>query len=66
MEVNKAAAAIASGEIEIRAEPEAVWDVLADIDNWPRWNPDVKEAKLMGGLRESSVFRWKAGLGTIT
>ena len=66
MEVNKDAPAIATGDIEIRAEPEVVWDLLADIDNWPRWNPDVKEATLMGGLRESSVFRWKAGPGTIT
>lgn len=66
MEVNKAAPAIATGEIEIRAKPELVWDLLADIDNWPSWNPAVKEAKLMGGLRESSVFRWKAGPGTIT
>ncbi|MGH2697999.1 MAG: SRPBCC family protein [Actinomycetota bacterium] len=66
MEVNNQAPAIATGEIEIRADPEVVWDLLADIDNWPNWNPDVKEAKLMGGLRESSVFRWKAGPGTIT
>ena len=66
MEVNKSAPAIATGEIEIRATPEVVWDVLADIDSWPSWNPDVKEANLMGGLRESSVFRWKAGPGTIT
>ena len=66
MEVNKEAPAIATGEIEIRAQPEVVWDLLADIDNWPSWNPDVREAKLMGGLRESSVFRWKAGPGTIT
>ncbi len=66
MEVNKEAPAIATGDIEIRATPEVVWDLLADIDNWPRWNRDVKEATLMGGLRESSVFRWKAGPGTIT
>ena len=66
VEVNKDAPAIATGEIEIRAEPEVVWDVLADIDRWPSWNPDVKEATLMGGLRESSVFRWKAGPGRIT
>ena len=66
MEVNQSAPAIVAGEIEIRAEPEVVWDVLADIDNWPSWNPDVKEARLMGGLRESSVFVWKAGPGTIT
>jgi len=32
VEVNKAAPAIATGDIEIRAKPEVVWDVLADID----------------------------------
>ena len=66
MEVNSAAPAIATGDIEIRAKPESVWDVLADIDNWPSWNPDVKEAKLTGGLKVGSSFRWKAGPGTIT
>ena len=66
MEVNSAAPAIATGDIEIQAKPETVWDVLADIDNWPSWNPDVKEAKLTGGLKVGSVFRWKAGPGTIT
>ena len=66
MEVNSAAPAIATGDIEIQAKPETVWDVLADIDNWPSWNPDVKEAKLTGGLKVGSSFRWKAGPGTIT
>jgi hypothetical protein len=66
VEVNSAAPAIATGDIEIQAKPESVWDVLADIDNWPSWNPDVKEAKLTGGLKVGSSFRWKAGPGTIT
>jgi len=66
VEVNKAAPAIATGQIDIRATPEVVWGVLADIDNWPNWNPDVKEAKLTGGLKVGSIFRWKSGPGTIT
>jgi len=66
VEVNKDAPVIATGDIEIRAKPEVVWEVLADIDSWPSWNPDVKEAKLTGGLRVGSVFKWKAGTGTIT
>ena len=65
-EVNRDAPAIATGEIEIGAEPETVWQVLSDINRWPSWNPDVKEATLSGGLNEGSVFRWKAGPGTIT
>jgi len=66
VEVNKAAPAVATGDIEIRAKPEVVWDVLADIDGWPSWNTDVKEAKLTGGLSVGSVFRWKAGPRMIT
>ena len=32
----------------------------------PRWNPDVKSMDVHGGLAQGSVFRWKAGPGTIT
>jgi uncharacterized protein YndB with AHSA1/START domain len=66
VEINSAAPAIATGDIEIQAKPEIVWDLLADIDSWPSWNPDIKEAKLTGGLNVGSSFRWKAGPGTIT
>ncbi|VVB69445.1 Polyketide cyclase / dehydrase and lipid transport [uncultured archaeon] len=57
---------IASGEIEIVADPEVVWKVMAAIDRWPDWNPDVKSASLNGELAAGSEFRWKAGPGTIT
>jgi hypothetical protein len=43
-----------------------VWNLLADIDSWSSWNPDIKEAKLTGGLNVGSIFRWKSGPGTIT
>ena len=52
--------------MEIAASPEAVWDLLADVRGWPRWNPDVKEVSLEGEVAEGTVFRWKAGPGTIT
>ena len=66
MEVNKRAPVVAASEIEVAAAPEIVWDLIADIDGWPRWNPAVKEASLSGGLTEGSTFRWKAGSGAIT
>jgi hypothetical protein len=40
--------------------------VLTAIDRWPSWNPDVKSMSMEGPLAEGSVFRWKAGPGTIT
>ena len=57
---------MASAEIEIEAEPRAVWDVLTDLENWPSWNPDVSSVSLAGELAEGTEFRWRAGPGTIT
>jgi uncharacterized protein YndB with AHSA1/START domain len=66
VDVNRAAPVIAADEIEIAASPQAVWDVLADLESWPRWNPDVKSMSMQGDLAEGSTFRWRAGPGTIT
>lgn len=65
MEINKKAPVFAAGEIEIAASIETVWAVMADIDLWPAWNPDVKSASLEGELAKGSTFRWNAGPGTI-
>jgi hypothetical protein len=64
--INKQAPVVGSSEIEIAAPPESVWDVLAAIEHWPSWNPDVKSMSMQGPLAEGSVFRWKAGPSTIT
>jgi hypothetical protein len=55
-----------TGEIDIAADPETVWGVLADIGGWPSWNPDITGATLSGPVRPGTTFRWKAGPGTIT
>jgi uncharacterized protein YndB with AHSA1/START domain len=66
VEVNRNAPVVAATEIDFAASADAVWDVLTDIESWPRWNPDVKSMSLQGGLAKGSVFRWRAGPGTIT
>jgi uncharacterized protein YndB with AHSA1/START domain len=66
VDVNRNAPVVAADEIDIAASPQAVWDVLTDLESWPRWNPDVKSMDLRGDLAQGSVFRWKAGPGTIT
>jgi uncharacterized protein YndB with AHSA1/START domain len=66
VKVNETAPAVASAEVEVAADPEVVWEVLTSIDDWPRFNPDVRSASLEEGLSEGSRFRWKAGPGTIT
>lgn len=66
IEVNEKAPVLAKGKVEIAATPETVWDIMADIENWPNWNPDVKKACLKGELKEGTQFQWKTGVGKIT
>jgi hypothetical protein len=66
VDVNRGAPVMAEGEIEIATSPERAWDLMAAIEAWPSWNPDVRSATLSGPLSKGTVFRWKAGPGTIT
>jgi hypothetical protein len=63
--VDRDAPVLASAEAVLTTSPEAVWALLSDIEGWPAWNPDVKQARLGGPLAPDSEFTWKAGLGTI-
>ena len=63
--INANAPVVGASEIEIDATPEAVWEVLTDFEAWPSWNPDVKSMTVEGPVAARSVFRWKAGPGTI-
>jgi uncharacterized protein YndB with AHSA1/START domain len=64
--INEGAPAVGRSEIEIDAGPEVVWEVLTAFERWPSWNPDVKSMSIEGAVAEGTVFRWKAGPGTIT
>jgi uncharacterized protein YndB with AHSA1/START domain len=65
MDVPRRAPASAVAETVIDAPLDRVWSVLAGIEEWPRWNPDVSRAELRGPLTEGSEFRWRAGGMTI-
>ena len=65
MEINRAAPVYVRREVDVDAPISVVWDVLTNVDEWPRWNADVKSASLAGPLTIGTAFRWKAGLATI-
>ena len=50
MQINESAPVASTVRIETAADRELVWEVLTQIDEWPRWNPDVDSAALEGGL----------------
>ena len=64
--INEQAPVVSRSEIEIAASPEVVWGVLTAFERWPSWNRDVKSMTMEGDVAPGSVFRWKAGPGTIT
>ncbi len=66
IKINEKAPVIARAKIEINADPELVWEIMANIEEWPRWNPEIKSAIISGDLSEGTNFQWKAGPGTIT
>jgi hypothetical protein len=61
MDINRNAPVQSKGDVEIAADPETVWKVLATIDRWPDWNPDIKSVSLDGSVAKGTRFRWKAG-----
>ena len=63
MEINRNAPATAEGELRIDADPSTVFSVIAAIDQWPSWNPDVKSVTVEGPVQPGMAFRWKAGPG---
>jgi hypothetical protein len=64
--INEQAPIVGTSEIEIAASPEAVWEVLTAFEGWPTWNREVKSMTIQGNVAPGTVFRWKAGPGTIT
>ena len=65
MQADRNAPVYGTGEVEVAADPETVWGVLADIQGWPSWNPDITGATLRGPVRPGTTFSWKSGPGTI-
>jgi uncharacterized protein YndB with AHSA1/START domain len=65
MDINQHAPVIAHEQIRIVADVKTVWDVLSDIEQWPRWNKAVKEMSVHGPVAPGTAFDWKAGPGTI-
>ena len=65
MDINQNAPVIAQEQMHIAADVQTVWDVLSDIEQWPRWNAAVRSVSVHGPVASGTSFDWKAGPGTI-
>jgi uncharacterized protein YndB with AHSA1/START domain len=45
-------------EIDINAPRKTVWRLLADVNRWPAWQPDITAARLDGALEPGASFEW--------
>jgi len=43
--------AFREASLETTAAPARVWQVWSDVNQWPEWNPDMKESRLDGPLK---------------
>jgi uncharacterized protein YndB with AHSA1/START domain len=65
VDINQHAPVVAREELHIAADVQTVWDVLSDLEHWPRWNKAVREMTVHGPVAPGTSFGWKAGPGTI-
>jgi len=65
MDIDQNAPVSAHEQIHIAADVRTVWDVLSDIEHWPRWNKAVRSMSVQGPIAPGTSFDWKAGPGTI-
>lgn len=64
--INPAADIFAETELQIDAEPEAVWAVLTDVDSWTEWLPEFASARLDGPLEAGTTLHWQPQGQTVT
>ena len=57
IDIDRAAPVIAQHEIVVAATRETVWGLLADVDAWPTWAPEITEARLGGPFEAGASFQ---------
>jgi hypothetical protein len=60
--IDESAAVISRHSVTVTASADIVWRILAHIDAWTTWLPEVAYARVEtpGPLAPGSVFRWSA------
>jgi hypothetical protein len=58
---------ISRDEITITAPPAQVWEIFADISNWPNWQTEIGAASLDEPLAAGVSFQWStAGMEIVS
>ena len=57
-EVDRRAPVVSEHHIEIDAPRDEVWRLHCDVNGWPTWQSDIKEASLDQDLTPGASFSW--------
>jgi hypothetical protein len=56
----------AAGSIAIDADPRLVYEILADVHQWPRIRGDIADVETSEPLEPGSTFSWTSGANRFT
>jgi len=63
--INDGAPVKALAQIVIDASAAQVWNILVDIQDWPKWQTDITAVSIKQKPAVSVQFEWSTGQGTI-
>ncbi len=56
----ESAAVRSEARVEISAPAVRIWQLLSEIERWPKWNPLVQQAAIDGPFQPGSVIAWRS------
>jgi hypothetical protein len=59
--IQESAPVKAAAEIIIAAPASKVWNLLTDIKDWPKWQPDISKSSIQSDPALGSQFSWSSG-----
>ena len=60
MTINQKAPVVQKDNIFIDAETSKVWNVLSKMDQWPHWNPKIKNIRIKKTPAVGVAFTWRS------
>lgn len=57
---------VAQAEADYRADPDSVYEVLSDIENWPGWHPSVTSLTPLDGSSDEPSWQIRGPDGSMT
>jgi len=61
IQTDSQAACFSTEEILINASVRKIFEIVADIQQWPEWQSDVSRTSVSGSIGVGTTFKWKAG-----